>query len=51
TSTGIVFTRRSAQSSGTDRGHGAHDGSVVLDSNWRWLHSVCGYTNCYTSNE
>jgi cellulose 1,4-beta-cellobiosidase len=21
---------------------------VVLDSNWRWLHSTTGYTNCYT---
>ncbi|KAL4815875.1 putative 1,4-beta-D-glucan cellobiohydrolase A [Aspergillus spinulosporus] len=26
-------------------------GSVVLDSNWRWTHSVDGYTNCYTGNE
>ncbi|KAL5047047.1 putative 1,4-beta-D-glucan cellobiohydrolase A [Aspergillus fruticulosus] len=25
-------------------------GSVVLDSNWRWTHSVDGYTNCYTGN-
>ncbi|BAE61042.1 1,4-beta-D-glucan cellobiohydrolase B [Aspergillus flavus] len=25
-------------------------GSVVLDSNWRWLHSVDGSTNCYTGN-
>ena len=25
-------------------------GSVVLDSNWRWLHSVEGSTNCYTGN-
>ena len=24
--------------------------SVVLDSNWRWLHSTSGYTNCYTGN-
>ena len=23
---------------------------VVLDSNWRWLHSTTGYTNCYTGN-
>ncbi|KAJ1567359.1 hypothetical protein HK405_006265 [Cladochytrium tenue] len=22
--------------------------SVVLDANWRWLHSVTGSTNCYT---
>lgn len=25
-------------------------GSVVLDSNWRWLHTTTGYTNCYTGN-
>ena len=24
--------------------------SVVLDSNWRWLHDTTGYTNCYTGN-
>ncbi|KAF7795216.1 hypothetical protein EIP86_006366 [Pleurotus ostreatoroseus] len=24
--------------------------SVVLDSNWRWLHTTTGYTNCYTGN-
>jgi len=24
--------------------------SVVLDSNWRWLHNVGGYSNCYTGN-
>ncbi|KAJ3501651.1 hypothetical protein NLJ89_g9241 [Agrocybe chaxingu] len=25
-------------------------GSIVLDSNWRWVHSNSGYTNCYTGN-
>ncbi|WYZ35197.1 hypothetical protein EsH8_I_001473 [Colletotrichum jinshuiense] len=25
-------------------------GSVVLDSNWRWTHSVADSTNCYTGN-
>ncbi|KAL0935987.1 exoglucanase type c precursor [Colletotrichum truncatum] len=25
-------------------------GSVVLDSNWRWTHTVEGSTNCYTGN-
>jgi cellulose 1,4-beta-cellobiosidase len=25
-------------------------GSVVLDSNWRWLHSTSGSNNCYTGN-
>jgi cellulose 1,4-beta-cellobiosidase len=24
--------------------------SVVLDSNWRWVHDTKGYTNCYTGN-
>ena len=23
----------------------------MLDANWRWTHSVGGYTNCYTGNE
>ena len=26
-------------------------GSVVLDSNWRWVHSTEDTTNCYTGNE
>ncbi|KAF8887099.1 cellobiohydrolase I-I [Infundibulicybe gibba] len=25
-------------------------GAIVLDSNWRWLHSTTGTTNCYTGN-
>lgn len=25
-------------------------GAVVLDANWRWLHTTTGYTNCYTGN-
>ena len=25
-----------------------HAQSIVLDANWRWLHSTAGYTNCYT---
>jgi cellulose 1,4-beta-cellobiosidase len=25
--------------------------SVVLDANWRWLHTTSGYTNCYDGNE
>ena len=24
--------------------------SVVLDSNWRWLHATSSSTNCYTGN-
>lgn len=27
------------------------NGEVVIDANWRWLHTVEGYTNCYTGNE
>jgi cellulose 1,4-beta-cellobiosidase len=27
-----------------------NNGKIVLDSNWRWLHSVNGSTNCYTGN-
>ncbi|KAG8697438.1 Exoglucanase 1 [Ceratobasidium sp. 395] len=23
-------------------------GKIVLDSNWRWVHTTTGYTNCYT---
>lgn len=26
-------------------------GSVVIDSNWRWVHSTEDTTNCYTGNE
>ncbi|KAG9698486.1 cellobiohydrolaseI, partial [Aureobasidium melanogenum] len=25
--------------------------NIVLDANWRWLHSTNGYTNCYTGNK
>ncbi|KAF9525304.1 family 7 glycoside hydrolase [Crepidotus variabilis] len=25
-------------------------GSIVLDSNWRWVHKTGDYTNCYTGN-
>jgi cellulose 1,4-beta-cellobiosidase len=24
--------------------------SIVIDANWRWLHSVGGYSNCYNGN-
>jgi cellulose 1,4-beta-cellobiosidase len=23
-------------------------GKIVLDANWRWVHTTSGYTNCYT---
>jgi cellulose 1,4-beta-cellobiosidase len=26
------------------------EGSVVIDANWRWVHSVNDSTNCYTGN-
>lgn len=26
------------------------NGEVVIDANWRWVHDVDGYTNCYTGN-
>lgn len=26
-------------------------GEIVIDSNWRWIHTVSGSTNCYTGNE
>ncbi|KAJ5674316.1 uncharacterized protein N7477_004250 [Penicillium maclennaniae] len=26
-------------------------GQVVVDANWRWVHTVNGYTNCYTGNK
>ncbi|KAJ5560552.1 hypothetical protein N7513_002951 [Penicillium frequentans] len=29
----------------------SQSGSVVIDANWRWIHNVGGYTNCYTGNE
>ncbi|RMZ16639.1 hypothetical protein D0862_01144 [Hortaea werneckii] len=34
----------------TDAGCTEEDHSVTLDANWRWTHSVDGYTNCYTGN-
>lgn len=35
----------------TSSGCTSKDGSVVIDANWRWVHSVDGYKNCYTGNE
>jgi len=34
----------------TSSGCTTNTGSVVLDSNWRWVHNVGGSTNCYTGN-
>jgi cellulose 1,4-beta-cellobiosidase len=27
-----------------------NNGKVVIDANWRWVHKVGDYTNCYTGN-
>lgn len=27
------------------------NGEIVIDANWRWLHSTGGYTNCFDGNE
>ncbi|KAI1304037.1 glycoside hydrolase [Xylaria venustula] len=27
------------------------NGEVTIDANWRWVHDINGYTNCYTGNE
>ncbi|ORY68870.1 glycoside hydrolase family 7 protein [Pseudomassariella vexata] len=29
----------------------SQSGSVTIDANWRWTHTVSGSTNCYTGNE
>nr|CCA94937.1 putative glycoside hydrolase family 7 [uncultured eukaryote] len=34
----------------TSSGCATQTTSVVLDSNWRWLHANNDYTNCYTGN-
>ncbi|KAG9027910.1 Exoglucanase 1 [Tulasnella sp. JGI-2019a] len=34
----------------TSGGCVTQSGKVVLDANWRWVHNVGGYTNCYTGN-
>ncbi|KAG9050035.1 hypothetical protein FS837_008015 [Tulasnella sp. UAMH 9824] len=34
----------------TSGGCVAQAGKIVLDANWRWLHSTSGSTNCYTGN-
>ncbi|KAF8745782.1 glycosyl hydrolase 7 (cellulase C) family, partial [Rhizoctonia solani] len=26
-------------------------GKVVLDANWRWVHTTSGYANCYTGQK
>ena len=35
----------------SNNGCTTHQGSIVLDADWRWVHTTDGYTNCYTGNE
>jgi cellulose 1,4-beta-cellobiosidase len=28
----------------------SQSGKVTVDANWRWVHDINGYTNCYTGN-
>ena len=32
-------------------GCSTRDKKLVLDANWRWIHTTQGYTNCYTGNQ
>lgn len=34
----------------TESGCKEQQGSVVIDANWRWVHSTDGSDNCYTGN-
>lgn len=34
----------------TDGGCTKESKSVTMDANWRWLHNIGGYTNCYDGN-
>lgn len=34
----------------TASGCATQQASVVLDANWRWLHTTTGYDNCYTGS-
>ena len=51
TQTAETHPQLSSQKCTTAGGCVTQSTSVVLDSNWRWLHDVTGYTNCYTGNE
>ncbi|KAL0477567.1 exoglucanase [Acrasis kona] len=41
-----LITQRCAKGSGCSE----NPRSIVLDANWRWLHTTSGYTNCYTGS-
>jgi cellulose 1,4-beta-cellobiosidase len=34
----------------TSAGCTTQNGQITLDANWRWTHTVGGFTNCYTGN-
>ena len=50
TNTAEVHPKLSTQKCTTAGGCVTQQNSVVLDANWRWLHTTSGYTNCYTGN-
>lgn len=35
----------------TNSGCQSRQGEITLDQNWRWLHNVGGYTNCFGGTE
>ena len=45
-----VHPRLTIQSCTKSSGCRMEDKSVVVDANWRWVHSTTGYQNCYTGN-
>ena len=46
-----VHPTLSSQQCTTSGGCKTLNTKVVLDANWRWVHTTSGYTNCYTGNE
>jgi cellulose 1,4-beta-cellobiosidase len=48
TSTPETHPSLSYQTCTTSGGCTTVQGSITLDANWRWVHNVGGYTNCYT---
>ncbi|KAG5336289.1 hypothetical protein C0989_012299 [Termitomyces sp. Mn162] len=50
TNTAETHPSLSWQKCTTGGGCTTSSGSVVIDANWRWVHNVGGYTNCYTGN-
>ncbi|KAI0065695.1 hypothetical protein BV25DRAFT_1868503 [Artomyces pyxidatus] len=50
TSTAEVHPTLTTQTCTKSGGCTTNNQAIVLDGNWRWLHVVGGYTNCYTGN-